>query len=65
MGEGCESFPMTAIITLTDAGDGKTLYRAVALHRNGADRDTHEKMGFEQGWGTCASQLEELARSLA
>jgi uncharacterized protein YndB with AHSA1/START domain len=65
MGEGCESFPMTAIITLADAGDGRTLYRAVALHRNGADRDTHEKMGFEQGWGTCASQLEELARSLA
>jgi uncharacterized protein YndB with AHSA1/START domain len=65
MGEGCESFPMTAVITLEDAGDGKTLYRAVALHRNGADRDTHEKMGFEQGWGTCATQLEDFARTLA
>jgi uncharacterized protein YndB with AHSA1/START domain len=64
MGEGCESFPMTAIITLADAGDGKTLYRAVALHKNLADKETHEKMGFHDGWGTTASQLEELARSL-
>ncbi len=65
LGEGCESFPMTAIITLADTGDGKTLYRAVALHKNGADRDTHEKMGFHEGWGTCATQLEQFARSLA
>ena len=65
LGEGCESFPMTAVITLSDAGDGKTLYRAVALHRNAADRDTHEKMGFQEGWGTCATQLEEFAQSLA
>ena len=64
MGEGCESFPMTAIITLADAGGGKTLYRAVALHRNSADRDTHQTMGFEDGWGTCATQLEEYARTL-
>ena len=65
MGEGCESFPMTAVVTMSDAGDGKTLYRAVALHRNAADRDMHADMGFEDGWGKCAEQLEELARSLA
>ncbi len=65
MGEGCESFPMTAIVTLEDAGNGKTLYRAVALHANAADRDTHDKMGFQEGWGTCAAQLEEIARELA
>lgn len=65
MGEGCESFPMTAVMTLADAGSGKTLYRAVALHRNQADRDAHEKMGFQEGWGTCADQLEELAKELA
>jgi uncharacterized protein YndB with AHSA1/START domain len=62
---GCESFPMTAIVTFADAGDGKTLYRAVALHRNAADRDVHEKMGFNEGWGKCADQLEELAQGLA
>jgi len=64
MGEGCESFPMTAIVTMSDAGDGKTLYRAVALHRNAADRDIHEQMGFQEGWGKCADQLEELAAGL-
>jgi uncharacterized protein YndB with AHSA1/START domain len=64
MGEGCESFPMTAVITFADAGDGKTFYRAVALHRNAADRETHEKMGFQEGWGKCADQLEELAAGL-
>ncbi len=65
MGEGCESFPMTAVVTLADTADGKTLYRAVALHRNAADRDVHEQMGFQDGWGKCADQLEELAEALA
>ena len=61
---GCESFPMTAIVTFEDAGDGKTAYKAVALHANEADREKHEKMGFHDGWGTVAGQLEEFAQSL-
>ncbi len=65
MGEGCESFPMTAVVTMEDAGDGKTLYRAVALHKSAADRDMHEQMGFQDGWGKCADQLGELAADLA
>ena len=65
MGEGCESFPMTAIITFVDAGNGKTAYKAVALHKDAKDRDTHEQMGFQDGWGTTAKQLEELAKSLS
>lgn len=64
MGEGCESFPFTAIVTFADAGDGKTAYKAVALHKDAADRETHEKMGFHDGWGKCADQLEEVAREL-
>ena len=64
MGEGCESFPMTAIVTMEDAGGGRTRYRAVALHKSMADRDTHEQMGFQEGWGTCAAQLEELAQEM-
>ena len=63
-GEGCESFPMTAVMSLADAGDGRTLYRAVALHKNQADRDMHAQMGFHEGWGTCAGQLEQLAGEL-
>ena len=64
MGEGCESFPFTAVVTFRDAGGGKTDYKAVALHKDAADRKTHEEMGFHDGWGTVASQLEELARGL-
>jgi uncharacterized protein YndB with AHSA1/START domain len=60
----CGGFPFTAIMTLEDAENGKTRYRAVAMHRNEADRATHEKMGFHEGWGTCAAQLEEVAADL-
>ena len=63
--EGCEYFPMTAVVSFADAGGGKTLYRAVALHKNVGDREAHEKMGFQQGWGTVAGQLEEFASSLS
>jgi uncharacterized protein YndB with AHSA1/START domain len=62
--EGCESFPMTAIVTFEDAGGGKTAYRAVALHANEADKAKHEAMGFEHGWGQVADQLGEYALSL-
>ena len=62
---GCESFPMTAIVTFADAGNGKTAYRAVALHANEADREKHEQMGFHDGWGTVAGQLEEYAQQLS
>src|SRR5919106_5664604 len=62
--EGCESFPMTAIVTFADAGNGKTKYKAVALHKDAKDRETHEKMGFHEGWGTVAGQLEEFAKGL-
>jgi uncharacterized protein YndB with AHSA1/START domain len=54
---------MTAIITLADEGDG-TRYTATARHWTAEDRNTHEKMGFYDGWGQCADQLEALARSL-
>ena len=64
MGEGCESFPMTAIVTFADAGNGKTSYKAVALHKDTADCDNHQKMGFQDGWGTVADQLAEYARTL-
>jgi uncharacterized protein YndB with AHSA1/START domain/DNA-binding transcriptional ArsR family regulator len=60
----CGGFPFTAIMTLEDAGGGRTRYKAVALHRDEADRDAHEKMGFHDGWGTCAAQLAEVAAGL-
>ena len=63
--EGCGAFPFTAIHTFEDAGGGKTRYTATVLHRNAADRDAHAAMGFQDGWGTCADQLGEVARELA
>jgi uncharacterized protein YndB with AHSA1/START domain len=63
--EDCGGFPFTAIMTFEDNGDGRTRYKAVALHRNEADRETHAKLGFHEGWGTCADQLAEVASELA
>lgn len=63
--EDCGGFPFTAIVTMEDNGDGRTRYKAVALHRNEKDRETHAQMGFQEGWGTCADQLGEVARELA
>jgi len=62
--QDCTALAFTAVITLEDA-DGRTLYRAVALHKNGKDRDAHATMGFEHGWGVCADQLGEVAAGLA
>ena len=63
--EDCGGFAFTAIVTLEDLGDGRTGYRAVAMHKDEADRDAHETMGFHDGWGTVAGQLEEVARAIA
>jgi uncharacterized protein YndB with AHSA1/START domain len=50
---------VTAVITMKDHRDG-TEYTATAMHRNIADRDRHEQLGFHDGWGTVARQLAEL-----
>jgi uncharacterized protein YndB with AHSA1/START domain len=54
---------MTVILTFEDVS-GKTKYTARALHWTVADREAHEKMGFHQGWGICADQLEALVAKL-
>ena len=54
---------MSVILTFEDEG-GKTNYTARVLHWTAADRETHEKMGFYQGWGQCTDQLEALAAKL-
>lgn len=50
---------MTAIITLRDHPDG-TDYVANVMHKNNADRNMHEEMGFYDGWGTVVEQLAKL-----
>lgn len=54
---------MTVILTFEDE-NGKTRYTARVRHWSVADRETHENMGFHQGWGQCADQLAELVARL-
>ena len=54
---------MTLILTFEDEG-GKTRYTARVRHWTVADRETHEKMGFHEGWGLCTDQLEALVAKL-
>lgn len=53
----------TAIMTFEDQ-DGKTLYTARARHWTDEALEQHRAMGFEEGWGQTAAQLEEVAKSL-
>lgn len=55
---------MTAIVTFQDAGPGRTTYRAVARHRTPEAARQHAEMGFHDGWGMVATQLEAYAQSL-
>ncbi|MCV3273377.1 SRPBCC family protein [Roseobacter sinensis] len=55
---------MTAIIEFADDQKGGTTYTATARHRSPQARKSHEDMGFYDGWGTVASQLEAYAQSL-
>jgi len=54
---------MTVILTFEDDG-GQTKYAARVRHWTVADRETHEKMGFHQGWGICADQLAALVEKV-
>lgn len=55
---------MAAEVTFEDAGESRTRYVARAMHWTEEARQDHEKMGFHEGWGKAADQLEALARSL-
>ncbi|WP_181703595.1 SRPBCC family protein [Chthonobacter albigriseus] len=52
---------MVGIITFEDAGAGRTRYTARARHWTTEDRNTHDRMGFHEGWGAVAEQLERVA----
>ena len=53
----------TCVLTFEPEGR-KTRYTAIARHWTIEDRETHEKMGFHEGWGLCAAQLEDVAKTL-
>jgi uncharacterized protein YndB with AHSA1/START domain len=54
---------MTVILTF-ETESGQTRYTARVRHWTAADRETHEKMGFREGWARCADQLAALAAEL-
>jgi uncharacterized protein YndB with AHSA1/START domain len=55
---------MTADIMLRDHPMG-TDYVAHVMHKNNADRNKHEEMGFYDGWGTVVGQLAVLVEQRA
>jgi uncharacterized protein YndB with AHSA1/START domain len=55
---------MTAIVTFEEIGNNRTRYTAMARHRNADSAKAHRDMGFYDGWGTVAAQLETYARGL-
>jgi len=54
---------MTVILTFEDEA-GQTRYTALVRHWSVTDREAHEQMGFHQGWGICADQLEALVKKI-
>lgn len=55
---------MTAILLFADAPGGGTTYTAIARHRSAVSCKLHRDMGFFDGWGTVATQLDAYARTL-
>ena len=55
---------MAARIELESTGDGKTRYTATASHWSEEAMKQHEQMGFHEGWGTVADQLNALLKTL-
>lgn len=57
-------FQFVGEVTFEPQADGRTLYVARAGHWDLETAKKHAEMGFHEGWGLCAAQLAEVARSL-
>jgi len=55
---------MTATLTFEAIEDGKTRYIARAAHPTVEKLKQHEQMGFHDGWGAVADQMEAVAKTL-
>ena len=55
---------ITGYVKLSDTEDGKTRFIWGARHPSAEKSKQHDDMGFEQGWGAAAEQLEETAQSI-
>ena len=52
--------PFMVVELMFEQQGANTNYTARVRHWTVADREAHEKMGFHQGWVTCAEQLAAL-----
>jgi len=50
---------ITAVISFREHPEG-TDYHSYVMHKSAADRKMHEKLGFQDGWGTVGAQLAKL-----
>lgn len=55
---------IVGIMDFADEGTG-TRYTATARHWSADAKAQHEAMGFVEGWGKVAEQLEEVAKRIA
>lgn len=53
----------TGILTFAPE-EGGTRYTAIARHWTQEDRDAHDNMGFQTGWGIATDQMEALLKRL-
>jgi len=53
----------TAAIMIEPHGGG-TKYSALAMHKDEEGRDTHDRMGFSEGWGKALDQLVAHAKTM-
>jgi uncharacterized protein YndB with AHSA1/START domain len=53
----------TAVLTFEPHGDGGCKYTAMAMHSTQAHAQSHEQMGFSQGWGIVLDQLVAYVKS--
>ena len=58
--EPSEQKPLMVVELAFEQQGDYTSYTARVRHWTIADREAHEKMGFHQGWVTCAEQLAAL-----
>ncbi|HEX8371257.1 MAG TPA: SRPBCC family protein [Chthoniobacterales bacterium] len=56
--------PFTTMFLTFENVNGKTQYTARVRHWTVADREMHEQMGFNAGWGKATDQLAALVSKL-
>lgn len=55
---------MVAVVEFEPLDGGKTRYTATAMHWTEEAKTQHEQMGFHEGWGQVADQLNTLVQTL-